>query len=115
MEVGDAGEYSCEMTEKEENSDKTREYVTVSVFERESVEEVVLDEEEESADYIHHFIGPVDVKNSEYTKYEHKKLIPPISMTSSYSNSHVVCASKYIFTLITWIHVTSNMIGSVTM
>ena len=38
MEVEDAGEYSCEMTEEEE--DKIREFVTVAVFERQSEEEM---------------------------------------------------------------------------
>ena len=31
VESGDAGEYSCEMTEKDVDIDKTREFVSVSV------------------------------------------------------------------------------------
>merc|ERR1719318_1968848 len=40
VEVEDAGEYSCEMTEEEEEEDKIREFVTVAVFERQSEEEM---------------------------------------------------------------------------
>ena len=75
MEVEDAGEYSCEMTEEEE--DKVRGFVTVAVFERQSEEEMSErhmtqeDEEEESEEI--DFFGPVDVENSKYKNIEHCK------------------------------------------
>ena len=54
----DAGEYSCEMTEEEE--DKTREFVTVAVFERQSEEEMsaglISQEEEEEIEEIDFFV-----------------------------------------------------------
>ena len=69
----DAGEYSCEMTEEEE--DKVREFVTVAVFERQSEEEMsegkMIQEEEESEEI--DFFGPVDVENSKYKNIEHCK------------------------------------------
>ena len=61
--AGDAGEYSCEMIAKNYDIEKTREFVTVSVFLRDSEEYIegeVNDEEEIN------FIGPEDVGNSEY-------------------------------------------------
>ena len=72
VEVEDAGEYSCEMTEEEE--DKVREFVTVAVFERQSEEEMseglmIQEEESEEID----FFGPVDVENSKYKNSEHDK------------------------------------------
>ena len=102
MEPDDAGEYSCEMTEKEKNSNN-REFVTVSVFDRESEEETL------------EFVDPGDVKIKYYTKQEPKKkrkLMPKIVMNSFYSSSGIVYVSKCILTLITCIHamLCSNMI-----
>ena len=97
----DAGEYSCEMTEEEE--DKVREFVTVAVFERQSEEEMsegqmIQEEEEEESEEID-FFGPVDVVHSKYKSSEDDKkhrVIPGVGMISSVSNQQ-----SYILILLT--------------
>jgi hypothetical protein len=103
--VEDAGEYSCEMTEEEEE-DKFREFVTVAVFERQSEEEMSEEQliwEEEGSEEID-FFGPVDVKNSKYKNSEHDKthrVIPSVGMISSVSNQQIGLAHTYILPLVT--------------
>ena len=100
MEVVDAGEYSCEMAEKGD-TEKDRESVTVSVFERES-EELISMKEKESEEI--DFIGPIDVTNSRYVSSDEKKVprfITPRSVSSSCVNSHGICHRKYVMTLVT--------------
>ena len=101
----DAGEYSCEMTEEEE--DKIREFVTVAVFERQSEEEIgegqMIQEEEEESEEID-FFGPVDVENSKYKNIDHDKKqqsIPSVAVISSVSNSNTGLANTYILILVT--------------
>ena len=100
----DAGEYSCEMTEEEE--DKIREFVTVAVFERQSEEEMsegkmihFVSQVEEEGEDINYF-GPVDMENSKYKNIEHDKkhqTIPGVALISSVSNQHIGLANTYIF------------------
>ena len=100
MGAMDAGAYSCEMTEKADN-EKTREFVAVSVFERESEEFVqVKEKESEEID----FIGPVDVTNSKNVRSDKKskpKIILHSSVSSSYMDTQVGCERKYLLTLVT--------------
>ena len=104
MEVEDAGEYSCKMTEEEE--DKIREFDTVAVFERQSEEEMseeqLIQEEDESEEI--DFFGPVDVGNSKYKNSEHDKKQQPIrsfAVISSVSNSDTGLPNTYILILVT--------------
>ena len=101
----DAGEYSCEMTEEEE--DKIREFVTVAVFERQSEEDMsegkMIQEEEEEIEEIN-FFGPVDVENSKYKNIEDVKkhqTMPDVAVINSVSNSHIELAHMYILPLVT--------------
>ena len=102
----DAGEYSCEMTEEEE--DKIREFVTVAVFERQSEEEMsegqmIQEEEGEESEEID-FFGPVDVENSKYENIEDDKnhqAIPIVAVISSVSNQHIGLANTCILPLVT--------------
>ena len=101
----DAGEYSCEMTEEEE--DKVREFVTVAVFERQSEEEMsegqMIQEEEEESEEID-FFGPVDVANSKYKNIKDDKkhkTIPGVAILSYVSNSHTGLAHTYILIQVT--------------
>jgi hypothetical protein len=114
VKVEDAGEYSCEMTEEEE--DKIREFVTVAVFERQSEEEMgegnmmqeeenerqMIKEEEESEEI--DFFGTVEVANSKYKNIKHDKKhqrIPGVAIISYVSNSHTGLANTYILILVT--------------
>ena len=96
--AGDAGEYSCEMTEKDDDIEKSREFVTVSVFDRESEEYI---EKEENGVEVIKFIGLEDINNSEYVSVSAQnnkpKLIPRIVMSSSCVNLYTGSVRKCVF------------------
>ena len=75
------------MTEKNIDVENSREFVTVSVFERESEEYI---EKEENGVEVIEFIGLEDINNSEYVSVRAQnnkpKLIPRITMSSSCMN-----------------------------
>ena len=102
MIEGDSGEYSCEMSEKDQDIEKARHFVIVSVFERQAwqIEEAMREEEmgNEEID----LIDPVDVTNSKHNKSAKKKMLnPSVAMISSNSNSHGGYPSIFIFTQVT--------------
>jgi hypothetical protein len=98
MIEGDSGEYSCQMSETNENIEKARHFVIISVFERQAwqIEEEMREEEKGSEEI--DFIDPVDVTNSKYNKSERKKMLnTSVAMISSNSNSHGGYPSIFIF------------------
>ena len=80
----DAGEYSCEMIEKVDGIEKTRECITVTVFQRQS-EEKEGTEEKEDSDYI----GILDLASTDTMKYQ-----DPTVVNGSCSNYQIKCGSK---------------------
>merc|ERR1711909_84717 len=100
MEIEDGGEYSCEIAGQDE-TEKERKFVTVSVFERES-EEMIAMEEKESEEI--NFIGPQDVTNSRYVSSVERndpRFFPPSLMSSSCVDSHSSCYKKYVIIFVT--------------
>ena len=99
--AGDAGEYSCEMTEKDVDVENIREFVTVSVFERESEE--YMEEKEHSVELID-FVGLEDINNSEYVsvnaQHNMPKLIPRIAMSSVSMNLYTSSVRMYAFAIV---------------
>merc|ERR1711872_730520 len=99
MEVEDAGEYSCEMVHNGD-TEKAREFVTVSVFERESVE--LQDLKEDESDEID-FIGPVDLTNSRYVssvETKKPKFLQTTFMTSSYAGAQIYSEIIYFLSFL---------------
>ena len=80
----DAGEYSCEMIEKVDGIEKTREYITVTIFMRQSEEEEE-EEENEDSDYIE----ILDLKSTGTLRYQ-----DPSVVNGSSSNYKIKCSSK---------------------
>ena len=95
--MSDAGKYSCEMTEKGD-AGKTREFVSVSVFERQNEELVgIHDKENEDID----FIAPVDMTNVSNGDGRKAESFPATFISSSCVDSHSWCLRKHIFSIIT--------------
>ena len=89
------------MTEKDVDVENNREFVTVSVFERESEE--YMEEKEHGVELID-FVGLEDINNSEYVSVSAKnnkpKLIPRLIMSSSCMDPHTGPARIGVFTIV---------------
>ena len=89
------------MTEKDVDVENNREFVTVSVFERESEE--YMEEKEHGAELID-LVGLEDINNSEYVSVDKKKnkpkLIPRIVVSSSCMNPQTGSVRICVFTIV---------------